>query len=201
MLANFIEIIPMGFIEPGVIRHLQKIIQVRFDIKPSVATEHSLPVGAYNSMRQQYNSQNILIEINNLNNKLNGDGKTAGSPALKKTRVENKKRLAVIDQDIYSEGLNYVFGQAILNGSCALISLSRLRAGAENATDFSGLFLSRVEKEAVHELGHVYGLRHCPNSTCVMYLSGDISDTDDKSSSFCPRCSFLPAAAGFRRMS
>jgi archaemetzincin len=197
VLANFIEIIPIGFIEPGVIRHLQEIIQVRFDIKPSVAMEHTLPAGAYNSVRQQYNSQNILIEINNPN----GDGQTLGSPALKKTRVENKKRLAVIDQDIYSDGLNYVFGQAILNGSCALISLSRLRAGAENATDFSGLFLSRVEKEAVHELGHVYGLRHCPNSTCVMYLSGDISDTDDKSSSFCPRCSFLPAAAGFRRMS
>lgn len=197
MLANSIEIIPIGFIEPGVIRHLQKIIQKRFDIKPSVAGEYVLPVGAYNSLRQQYNSQDILVEINNLD----GDSRIAKSSSSRKATAEDRKILAVIDHDIYADGLNYVFGQAILNGSCALISLSRLRAGAENAIDFRSLFLSRVEKEAVHELGHVFGLRHCPDSTCVMYLSGNIDDTDKKGSKFCPRCGFLPVATGFRRMS
>jgi archaemetzincin len=197
VLANFIEIIPIGFIESDVIEHLQKIIQERFEVKPSIANKYALPVGAYNNLRQQYNSQDILVEINNLH----GNGHTAKSSSLRKTIAENRKVLAVIDHDIYADGLNYVFGQAILNGSCALISLSRLRSGAENVTDFRSLFLSRVEKEAVHELGHVFGLRHCPDSTCVMYLSGNIDDTDEKSSKFCSRCGFLPVATDLRRMS
>jgi archaemetzincin len=40
----------------------------------------------------------------------------------------------------------------------------------------------------VHELGHVFGLEHCPDPECVMHFSNSLLDTDRKSTSFCSQC-------------
>jgi archaemetzincin len=69
-----------------------------------------------------------------------------------------------------------------------VIALPRLRAGALGEAADSSLFRQRVTKEAVHELGHTYGLVHCPNRRCVMAFSNSLHDTDVKSLEFCPIC-------------
>lgn len=48
------------------------------------------------------------------------------------------------------------------------------------------LFYQRIIMEAVHELGHAFGLNHCNNSVCVMDFSNSIKDTDINS--FCDMC-------------
>jgi archaemetzincin len=50
------------------------------------------------------------------------------------------------------------------------------------------LFYARAVKEAVHELAHTLGLRHCSRSSCVMHFSNSISDTDVKQRLFCNTC-------------
>ena len=50
------------------------------------------------------------------------------------------------------------------------------------------IFYGRIIKESVHELGHVFGLRHCENRKCVMHFSNSIEDTDIKTHVFCKNC-------------
>ena len=102
----------------------------------------------------------------------------------------NAKLLALCNFDAYSNGLNFVFGQAHRNGKIAAVYLPRLHQEfyGLKENDQQLLVLQRVVKEAVHELGHAYGLGHCPIRQCVMHFSNSISDTDFKAKDFCQNC-------------
>ena len=94
--------------------------------------------------------------------------------------------LGVTEVDLYSKGrnnrnLNFVFGQAQILGKAAVISLYQLRGERE-------VYHQRALKEAVHELGHTMGLRHCADKTCVMHFSDSLADTDLKEAAFCETC-------------
>jgi archaemetzincin len=107
------------------------------------------------------------------------------------------KLLAICDFDAYSDELNFVFGEAHLGGRVAAIYLPRLReefyVHKSDKNNNKNLFEQRVIKEAVHELGHTFGLRHCQISKCVMYFSNSIRDTDFKDDKFCERCNKILA--------
>jgi archaemetzincin len=53
------------------------------------------------------------------------------------------------------------------------------------------LFLLRCEKEAVHELGHSFGLAHCETYECVMHFSNSLEQVDLKPHMFCVGCQTL----------
>jgi archaemetzincin len=96
--------------------------------------------------------------------------------------------LGLTQADLFAAERDFIFGEATLGGHWAVVSLHRLRA------DDPRLLRERVLKEAVHELGHLAGLAHCPTRDCVMHPSVGIPDTDRKSSRFCGLC--RPLAPG-----
>ena len=49
----------------------------------------------------------------------------------------------------------------------------------------------RLEKEAVHELAHTFGLVHCRRPECVMHSYTYAEEIDFKSKDFCSSCSVL----------
>jgi archaemetzincin len=99
--------------------------------------------------------------------------------------------LGVVDVDLYATDLNFVFGEADPKEGVAVISLARLRQEFYDLPPNQALFQERTLKEAIHELGHTYGLGHCPDSTCVMHFSNSLEDTDKKSWRFCNKCNVL----------
>ncbi len=131
-------------------------------MKLSIATEKEIPATAFNRARQQYR----------------------GNPFLNVARGERTDRvLAVTNYDLYARNLNFIFGLAESGGKSAVISLFRLRMGADEET-----FRGRAIKEAIHELGHTWGLSHCKNPRCVMHFSNSLEDTDRKETDWCERC-------------
>ncbi|MCM8799917.1 MAG: archaemetzincin family Zn-dependent metalloprotease [Candidatus Omnitrophica bacterium] len=96
--------------------------------------------------------------------------------------------LAILDVDLYTESLNFIFGEARLQERIALISITRLRQEFYGLAKDDKIFYQRVLKEAVHELGHLFGLSHCANPKCVMHFSNSLLDTDIKDYKFCPLC-------------
>lgn len=99
-----------------------------------------------------------------------------------------RRFLGVTDLDLYIPVLTFVFGEAQLGGRCALVSLHRLREEFYGLPPSSELLWDRLVKESVHELGHVLGLRHCPDWRCVMASTHDVERLDLKGEEYCPSC-------------
>jgi archaemetzincin len=93
--------------------------------------------------------------------------------------------LGVTPLDLYVPSMNFVFGEARCPGRVAVISTARLKPNHPNDIN---LFGNRVAKEAVHEIGHMLGLKHCPDLLCVMHFSERLADTDKKQEDFCAEC-------------
>jgi archaemetzincin len=125
---------------------------------------------AYNPQREQYYSSAILEKL------------TERGPE------SCDKILGIIDVDLYVPDLNFVFGEADVLEKTAVISTKRLRPSYYDLPEDERLLWERTLKEAVHELGHTYGLPHCPDEKCVMHFSNSLQDTDIKSPSFCENC-------------
>jgi archaemetzincin len=125
------------------------------------------PSEAYDSLRGQYHSTRLLVLL---------------EERLQTLRVN--RLLGVAALDLYVPGMNFVFGEARCPGEVAVISTSRLKPAARDER----LFRERVLKEAVHEIGHTLGLRHCFDPSCVMHFSENIGDTDKKAATFCGEC-------------
>lgn len=140
--------------------------------RASTATATMPPTYLYDRGRRQWISNRILDWLLKNNNP-----------------DDNTKVLAVCDFDAYSDELNFVFGEAHFGGRVAAIYLPRLKGEFYvRKSDTKKLFKQRVIKEAVHELGHVFGLTHCDKSKCVMHFSNSLQDTDFKDHKFCERC-------------
>ncbi len=74
-------------------------------------------------------------------------------------------------------------------GKAAVISSFRLGGPAEsNEGKTCPPLANRMEKEAIHELGHTFQLRHCSDPDCVMHYSVGLQCADRKFAFFCPAC-------------
>jgi len=100
--------------------------------------------------------------------------------------------------DLYAGRLNFVFGEADPGTGIAVVSTHRLRPEFYGGASNRGLLFSRLVKEAVHELGHIFMLGHCPDPTCAMHFSNSILDTDIKGPGLCPRCRFKLGARSWQ---
>jgi len=133
-----------------------------------------IPSDAYNTRRKQFHSSRILVKINDFSKKYGAE-----------------HVLGITDVDLFIPHLNFVFGEAQYSGRAAIISLFRLRPEFYGQISDRKLFVERSMKEAVHEVGHMLGLGHCDNPTCVMFFSNSISDTDRKGAVPCEKCKSL----------
>lgn len=110
------------------------------------------------------------------------------SEAMKITDEYNGKIILLTDVDIFVPALTFIFGEAQLDGKHSVLSVCRLHEEFYSGISNENLLLERTIKEALHELGHNYGLRHCIDWDCVMHASHGIEEVDIKGNTFCRKC-------------
>lgn len=163
-----ITVVPIGDVDEGLLESLRSSLEEIFGQRTSITDKIQLPKETWHRDRRQYLASSILAVL------------SSPSP---EDRV-----LGIVDVDLFTPGLNFIFGQADISGRRAVISLYRLRQAFYGLPNDEDVFRQRTLKEAVHELGHTYGLGHCSNPMCVMHFSNTLSDTDLKGWKFCSKC-------------
>jgi len=113
---------------------------------------------------------------------------TAIIQRLERTADPDARVLGVTACDLYVPVLTFVFGEAQLDGNCAVVSTARLGEEFYGLPARADLLRERLVKEASHELGHTFGLRHCADWRCVMTSSHAVERLDVKGADFCAAC-------------
>ena len=127
---------------------------------------------AFDPNRNQYHSTPILDQL-----------------ALKAPK-DAIKVLAITQVDLFIPILTHVYGEAQLGGKACIVSTIRLNEG-HSSLNTQDPFFSRIVKEAIHELGHTFKLRHCREHTCLMHYCRNESDVDRKSDQLCRYCKIM----------
>ena len=167
-----ILISPLGNVDKELTGPLIGEIERVFGFKTVVTSLLNDVNFALDPARDQYHSTLILAKLENI----------APPGTL--------KLVAITDVDLFIPILTYVFGEAQLGGTSCVVSTHRLTEGI-SPISLPEDFHYRVIKEVVHELGHTFKLRHCPDNTCIMHYSRTVEDVDLKSKQFCRYCNIM----------
>ena len=162
-----IKVVPLGNVPDSILDRVKNALNSTFKMFVEIQRPERLPKYAYNPIRNQYRSDLLLDFL---------------------AKHFKGRVLGITNEDLYVEGLNFVFGQAQLNGRVAIVSFARLDPTFFHQPEDQELLEKRVEKEVIHEIGHVLGLRHCETKGCVMNFSNTVFDVDKKTKFFCKNC-------------
>ena len=157
--------------EPGlnVLEHLAAALARTFRTPCRIRPESFDLTFAFDERRNQYHSTAILQRL-----------ERASDP--------DARVLGVTSADLFVPVLTFVFGEAQLDGNCAVVSTARLHEEFYGLPARDDLLRERLVKEAAHELGHTFGLRHCADWRCVMTSSHAVERLDVKAAEFCQTC-------------
>jgi archaemetzincin len=167
---RIIALIAVGRVERGHLESLAQGLAARLHAACWISPDGLDGEFAYNPVRGQYHSTEILKRL------------------LQGPHAECWRILAVTDVDLYIPILTFVFGEAQLGNTGALVSTHRLRPEFYGMPEDPQLLQERLLKEALHELGHTLGLQHCPDYLCVMSASHSVERIDLKQADFCTAC-------------
>ncbi len=183
-MQQYFYLLPFAVFDAKLLQKLAIQLEKSFNFPVKILSQLELAKTNYNPVRRQFDANKILAETRQVD------------------FSDLKKIVGLCDVDLFASDLNFIFGVAEAPGRAAVVSTFRLRpefsSPVKNEQISNGvLFYTRLLKEVIHELGHAFGLSHCPDKKCVMYYSNVIQDTDLKNTTFCEKCGKIYKAKNF----
>ena len=170
MRLENITLISFGYFEQELLEMVVEDVEREFSLPVKTREGHLAISVFYDSARRQYDGNRLIHEI---------EARFAS---------DREKILGLFNVDLFIPILTYIFGQAFLDGRTGIASIYRLNNERYGIKADEKLFVERIRKEIIHELGHTFGLIHCRNIDCVMRSSTYVEDIDQKDAALCPQC-------------
>lgn len=166
-------LLPLGPVPEEIPASVSMAVTQVFEITVRTLPPRDLPLTCYDAHRDQYFSTGLIKKL------------------LHWAPREALKILGLTPVDLFIPIMKYLIGEAQVGGRGAVVSLFRLRPEFQGRPPDRDLYQERIAKEAVHELGHTFGLTHCRDPLCVMNSSCLIGETDCKGTELCSTCQEL----------
>ena len=165
-----LHLLAIGSVELTLLEWLSQALYEKFHTPTEILPSVLDPSFALHAERQQYHSSEILASMQRY---------VTGS---------TWRLLGIAALDLYIPILTFVFGEAQLGGTSAIISYRRLQQEFYGLPPDMDLLANRLLVESVHELGHTLRLMHCHDYQCAMAPSHAVEWIDIKDSGFCEDC-------------
>lgn len=165
-----VGVVPMGNVPVMATKVIAAHVHAYFDLQADVLTCLPVPLHAFDSGRMQYDAGQVLIKLE------------------KEIFKGYQKIIGVINGDLFVPVFSYVLGEARQGGRCALVSIYRLDEKVASGPVVPSQLLERCAKVALHELGHLFNLTHCSDPLCLMHISGDVRELDQRRFNLCRYC-------------
>jgi archaemetzincin len=134
--------------------------------------ENGVFLSGYDPARSQYDAQKILHRIQLHKRKYGINGPV----------------LVVTHRDLFVRGTDFVFGLARESTGVAVVSTARFCNEFYRREKDEDLLLSRMSTEGAHEVGHLLGLDHCLDTSCIMFPPETLDQLDGKRKGLCDGC-------------
>ena len=170
---HIIVISPIGDLEDtSLINMISREINRIFNHRTEIVSLLKDVNFALDPVRNQFHSTSILEKLERL------------SP------INSMKVVGIAMVDLFIPILTHVYGEAQLGGKTCIVSTYRLKEGLSLRNSIH-IYHNRITKEVIHELGHTFNLRHCPDNFCIMHYCRTVRDVDGKSDQLCRYCKTL----------
>jgi archaemetzincin len=159
-----VVIVPMADLAEAELAAVEKALAAEYQVTVRRAEKIAMPQIAWYEPRKRWRAEKILAVL------------TARFKDLPRT----SKVIGLAADDISTSKGGFddwgIFGLGDIDGRACVVSSFRLRRKAKDAAHVR----KRIATTAVHEVGHTFGLEHCPEPLCVMLdAEGGIKNTDE----------------------
>ncbi|MCP4134971.1 MAG: Zn-dependent protease [bacterium] len=162
---------PFGKINKKIVAVVAAGIEKVYTVEVVILPRKKLPANAYYPPRKRYRAGKILDYLSGI-----------VKPEQTKIVGLTKRDISTTKGKFYDWG---IFGLGTIDNKPCVVSTFRLRRGRVSEAFFRG----RLIKVVNHELGHTFGIPHCPSKGCLMQdARGTIKTVDAESGAFCETC-------------
>jgi len=175
VLAGFaslpvVGIQPYGSVPASDVVTVRQALESQYQVKVQVLPARPLPGSAYTAPRNRYRAELLLVD---LGSRLQGCDKVVGLTG---------RDISTTAHGVKDWG---IFGLGNVGGTACVVSTYRLGRGTVSSSEFR----VRLANVARHELGHTFGLPHCPTPGCLMSdARGSVKTVAGKLSPLCGTC-------------